>query len=671
MKKVALIFISICLFAGTICSQDPRLIFDRDSISNTLSNPAPPANNVAIPSDTIPGDSLNKILPPMPQWRIDARTGERIPVPTDTSYINFHQEALVDGQGVAVEYLGNWGSPAQSHIFSERPSHTNFNFLDPFVYYYKRPDNQVFLDIKKPLANFNYWSGGSRQGKEERFTGAISMSPNKHFNIGLDVDYVYSRGYYTSLSNKQINYDIYASYRSDKYQMHLFVANNNFTNLENGGLKDLPPNFSNADTKNLETNMTGTHNYLRGRHLYMTHKYSVGYEDSLAQKFVPVASFFLTTHYTDQKRRFNSNDVQILDDSIYSNIYDTQGVLNDRMSYYSFKNTLGISLNEGFRKWVKFGLTAFIEQDIRKFTMPAQVYPSLSINRYSENATAIGAILSKQAGKHLQYRLSADLGVLGNNLGETNLKADISTSFSIAGKDAIVKANGYIKKLKPTFYQEHFMSRYYKWDNSFSDIQRTYAGGEIHFPYTQTRISGGVENIKNFIYYNKENKAENQIVANSVNILQTDKNVQVVSLRLDQKLKAGILHWDNQLVFQTSSNEDVLPLPRLSLYSNLYVLFKIAKVLNVQMGADVHYYSKYYAQAYDPALLQFYNQRETKIGNFPFSTAYINLHLKKTRFYVMMYNIGQQTGNSNYFGAPGYLVNPMIFKFGLSWNFTN
>ncbi|MFV0363552.1 MAG: putative porin [Suipraeoptans sp.] len=36
-----------------------------------------------------------------------------------------------------------------------------------------------------------------------------------------------------------------------------------------------------------------------------------------------------------------------------------------------------------------------------------------------------------------------------------------------------------------------------------------------------------------------------------------------------------------------------------------------------------------------------------------------------------MYNIGKDFNDSRYFSMHNYLVNPMLFKFGLSWNFTD
>ena len=97
----------------------------------------------------------------------------------------------------------------------------------------------------------------------------------------------------------------------------------------------------------------------------------------------------------------------------------------------------------------------------------------------------------------------------------------------------------------------------------------------------------------------------------------------------------------------------------------------IAKVLGIQLGVDARYFTEYYGPGYDPVLLQFQNQTETKVGNFPLINAYANFHLKKTRIFVMMYNIGKDFSNSRYFSAAHYPVNPMIFKMGLSWNFTD
>lgn len=685
MKRILFTTFLLYLFVFVIQAQEQRFIFNEENQTEqdkTRTTTEPPTQ------EELKLDSLNKVPPAIPSWKIDPLLGERIPTPMDTVLTGFNNKSLVDGQDVAVGYLGNWGAPAQSKIFFDQQDPSAFIFLDAFNFYYTKPGDQLYLNTKQPYSNIMYQSGGSRQSKEERFTGKISLSFNKYLNVGFYIDYSYARGYYQYLANKQLNTNAFISYTGEKYQMHILVGTNAYNNSENGGITDprylsgsVPEDLVNKNnTLDFPVNLDQTWNKLYGTQIYMANRYNVGFKSTdNSTDSIPMATFIFTTHYQDQRRKFYSNDMQGLDQFYNYTGENSSGVnqnVNDRMSFWSFKNTLGVVINEGFRDWAKFGLTAYIQQDLRRYTLPAQRNPWTFLqDPFSQNSTFIGGILSKEKGKYLRYNLAAEFGVLGYNLGESKLKADVSTTLNFKDRELIVKANGYIKNLKPTFYQNHFNSKYFNWNKDFSDTRRVFVGGEIYVPSTRTRLSGGVENIQNMIYLSDSittpityNNPDNH---GGINIRQEGGSVQVVSLRLDQNLTFGFFNWNNQVVFQTSSNEDVLPLPKISLYTNAYVQFMVAKVLKVQLGVDAHYFTKYYSPGYDPALLQFYNQKRTKIGNFPFTNAYVNLHLKKTRFFLMMYNILRNTDDSQYLTLPNYPVDPMIFKFGLSWNFTN
>ena len=170
-----------------------------------------------------------------------------------------------------------------------------------------------------------------------------------------------------------------------------------------------------------------------------------------------------------------------------------------------------------------------------------------------------------------------------------------------------------------------------------------------------------MENIKNYTYFNQQALPQ-----------QHGGNLQVLSLILEQNFRAGVLHLDNEVSWQKSSNTAVLPLPELSLYHNLYLQTKLAKVLTMQLGADVRYFTRYKAPAYMPAIQQFHLQAESdqvEIGGYPIVNVYANFDLKRTRFFVMMYHVNQGSGKSNYFLSPHYPINPRLFKIGISWNF--
>ena len=155
--------------------------------------------------------------------------------------------------------------------------------------------------------------------------------------------------------------------------------------------------------------------------------------------------------------------------------------------------------------------------------------------------------------------------------------------------------------------------------------------------------------------------------------LQHTGNITLLTLQLDQNFRFGPMFWENNVTYQKSSNQNVLPVPELNLYTNLYLRFKIAKVLKVDLGADMRYFTKYFAPDYSPALGQFTIQdngeQNVKTGSYPIVNVYANMHLKQTRFFIMMSHVNATDGNA--FLTPHYPINKRVLRFGLSWNFFN
>ncbi|MBQ2003082.1 MAG: hypothetical protein II240_07295, partial [Bacteroidaceae bacterium] len=205
--------------------------------------------------------------------------------------------------------------------------------------------------------------------------------------------------------------------------------------------------------------------------------------------------------------------------------------------------------------------------------------------------------------------------------------------------------------------------------------------GTLRLKKLGTKLQVGFENVSNYTYFGMQNtllkgKDAKSVIptdfSHAVGVMQAD-NVQVFGASLSQDLKWKIVHWDNRISYQMSSNQDVLPLPTVDIYTNLYLLFRIAKVMRVQLGADMRFFTSYYAPDYSPAIQQFAvqdtNHERVEIGNYPIIGAYANLHLKRCRIYVSARHVNAGSGHS--FLVPHYPINPMTIHFGLSWNFFN
>ena len=64
-------------------------------------------------------------------------------------------------------------------------------------------------------------------------------------------------------------------------------------------------------------------------------------------------------------------------------------------------------------------------------------------------------------------------------------------------------------------------------------------------------------------------------------------------------------------------------------------------------------------------------ENNVETGGYPVINAYLNFHIKHTRFFVMFSHVNSGMGNKEYFLTPHYPLNERIFRFGVSWNFFN
>ena len=225
----------------------------------------------------------------------------------------------------------------------------------------------------------------------------------------------------------------------------------------------------------------------------------------------------------------------------------------------------------------------------------------------------------------------------------------------------------------PVFYYKSFHSRYAWWDEDLNKIFRARVEGT--FSFHKAKLKVGIESIQNYVYLQEsQENGTNATLATrkyGIEVAQTKENIQVVSATLSHALRWGVLNWENEWTFQQTSNS-VLPLPTLNVWSNLFLRFRIAKVLDTELGADVRYFTEYYAPAYSPAVGMFAVQapsHRTLVGNYPWVNAYVNFKLKGVRFYLAYNHVNQSEGK--YFLVPHYPTNQRMLQFGICWTFFN
>lgn len=400
----------------------------------------------------------------------------------------------------------------------------------------------------------------------------------------------------------------------------------------------------------------------------------------MKKEFVPVTSFIHTIQFDNYRRIYQAYNTP---SNYYANNYNVQEYLSgdsiyDKTRYYSLKNTFALSLLEGFNKWAKAGLKAFITSDLRHFTLPN----ATGIDSYNEHNLSIGAQLSKTQGKLLHYDAIAETWLTGSDAGQMKLDVNADINFKLFGDTLTLSANGFLYRLNPTFYYRHFHSRHAWWDNdNLSKIIHSRIQGILNYQKTRTTLRVEIDEIKNYTYFaSSYNTVNDNRVNHAIVVKQNNGLIHLLTASIAQDFTFGPINWENMITYQNSSNKTVLPVPALNIYSNLYLRFKIAHVLRCDFGADVRYFTKYYAPDYVPILGQYAIQTNTdtngndnriEIGNYPVANVYANFHLKHTRFFIMLSHFNAGTGRKNYFFTPHYPLNQSILRFGLSWNFFN
>lgn len=393
-------------------------------------------------------------------------------------------------------------------------------------------------------------------------------------------------------------------------------------------------------------------------------------------EYVPVTSFIHTLKFDTYRRIYQAYQTPA---GFYANTFKTVGTFSgdsiyDKTTHYRLQNTFAISLLEGFNKWAKAGLKAFVTSDLRHFTLPDSVRSATS---YNEHNLSIGAQLIKAQGRTLHYDVIAETWLQGKDAGQLKVDANADVNFALFGDTVRLQAHGFFHSLNPTFYYRHYHSKHFWWDNdNMSKVIHSRIEGIFRYEKTKTSVRVAFDNIKNYAYFAMGYNITDDFgrAGNTLSVNQTSGAISLLTIALQQDFKLGPLRWENVITYQKSSDNDIIPVPDLNIYTNLYLKFKIAHVLKCDFGADARYFTKYYAPDYSPALGQYAVQtgnNRTEVGNYPVVNVYANFHLQHTRFFIMMSHVNAGQGNRAYFFTPHYPLNERVFRFGVSWNFFN
>lgn len=639
----------------------------------------------------------------MRTWQLDPWTGIADTLSmVDTSYMHLPMRDVLNDYSISNITNSNLISPTQSRIYFDRDRRADFIFADAYTPYIIAPKNVKFYHTTTPYSSVGYKKGFVTDLDQNDLSFMFTGNVTRRTNLGMTIDYLNSYGRFASQEGKTVFGSVFGSYNGDHYSLQAAFTWNTLSNFENGGLLNPSDLQGNLEPEDMPVKMQGmsAFRYLSG---YLNHYYSICVErerkvnyrerdedgnwvkkDSIKIEYVPVTTFRHVFETVDATKRYVEKRAN---QGYYPNIYRNPTTTKDTASCLTIKNTLSVTFEEEFNTWLKFGAMVYATNEVQRHMSPigqaielpvlgdspfgypdSLFFPStmhaMPDTLYGErwtNNTYIGAALYKNRGKHIHYGFDGNVCLLGYKLGEFQVNGHLDAGFRL-GKDSMtLAAKAYIKNETPDFYLQRYRSNHYQWDNDFSKTYRFYVGGEIAYPtkWIKPKLNVSFENITRYIYFADDGMPQ-----------QVDGSIQVLAADLQLNITTPWVNLDNSVVYQHSSSA-ALPLPALIMYNNLYYHGTWVKALDVQMGVDMRFFTKYYAPMLNPALGQFCVQNAEQVGNYPVMNVYANFYVKHIRLklFAQYQHFNASFMNKQYFGMPNYPMAPDMFRAGLSWHF--
>ena len=235
------------------------------------------------------------------------------------------------------------------------------------------------------------------------------------------------------------------------------------------------------------------------------------------------------------------------------------------------------------------------------------------------------------------------------------------TAFRLMGRRFALEADGLLENGAPSFFAAHHHGTYGWWDKQLEFTRRAELGGRLHLDSWGTSAELRTSSLQNYLYF--DSKGETQ---------QYGPLIQVLALRLRHASHWGMLNWELDAAYQKSSVESILPLPELSAAADVYLRFLVASVMRIDLGVKGYWHSSYHAPYYQPTTQQFALQTEGYVGGkTALVNAYANFRLKRARFFLEMYNIGEALFSNPRLSMHKYPYAPMHLQAGVVVDLNN
>lgn len=659
-------------------------------------------------------------------WEQDRYFGEVDLQEIDTTYNTHFTEYPFMNKDVDASWLGVSGSPVQYFNFFKRSEEDNAIFYSAYTPYTYSAETLPQYNTKTPFTELAYWGTlFSTKEKEEsniKILTTQNITPALNFTLGYQR--FGGRGMLRREDTDNRTAVIAANYLGKKYLMHAGFIYNRIIKSDNGGLIDsYQIRDTLVDAREIDVYLKDAGTNIKRNTVYLDQKYRIPFdfinrikENKEAKRQAAVRdsvmaagdsleiAAFLEQVKADSVARAVADSLALAADTLGVGVHEdiTTAFIGHSSEYSVFRKSYNDVISDNYGRDFyhdRFYLNPSKSADsLRVMRLDNRVFLSLQpwsadaiVSRidvglgdklasyYSfspvdylegsrnvlQNSVYLYAGANGQYDKYLQWDAFGKYNFAGFGMNDFEIDGNLTFSaypFRRAKNSPLtLKAHFETSLKEPDYYQQNLFTNHYKWENDFSKISTTKVEGSLSIPRWKLDASVGYALLSNNIYYD------------TLGIVrQNTKPMSVLTASLRKDFTLWKFHFDNQALLQFSSDPDVMPLPLLALNLRYYFQLDVVKnVMQMQIGLNGRFTTKWYAPAYNPVLGVFHNQNAEKYGNSPVVDAFVNVQWKRACIFVkvMNVNMGWPFEQADYFTAAGYIGTQRVFKIGISWPF--
>ena len=269
-----------------------------------------------------------------------------------------------------------------------------------------------------------------------------------------------------------------------------------------------------------------------------------------------------------------------------------------------------------------------------------------------------------------------------NKSFKDDLKSDY-LSFSIKGKpikNINFEVNSSLIERSPNFNFKLFRSAYknYNWFNNELNDEKI-SNINLKLSYKElVMLTGDYNIIDNYTFFREATNALTGETDTKRLAVVNQANNQIIyySFKLFSKIDIGKFSLVNTAKYQQKEQEvspgnlSTLNVPEwITRNTLMYSTNVFNKSLFIQTGLTFNYFTKYFADHYNPLISEFVTQNYREIGDFPRFDFFFNAKIQQTRVFIKVEHLNSSFTGYDYYSDPFSPYRDMSIRLGLVWNF--